>query len=85
MEQFIKVRFGPLDGRRYTYVNLGEPVVVGDMVKVPEARSDGWKRVEVMEIDVEEPTAFACKPILGLATDPAPEPIPQPEVVGPLL
>lgn len=67
MTQFIKCRFGPLDERRYTYLNPGEPVAVGDMVKVPDARSDGWKRVEVMEVDVEEPN-FVCKAILGRFT-----------------
>lgn len=68
MPQFIKVRFGPLDSRRYTYRNDGEPVAVGDMVKVPDARLDGWKRVEVTDIDVEEPTQFLCKSILGKVT-----------------
>jgi len=66
MPQFIKCRFGPLDERRYTYLNTGEPVVVGDFVKVPDARShDGaWKRVEVTDTDVEEPN-FVYKAILG--------------------
>ena len=68
MPQFIKVRFGPLDERRYTYLNDGDPVAVGDFVKVPDARNpDSWKRVEVMEVDVEEPN-FACKAILGKVT-----------------
>lgn len=67
MAQFIKCRFGPLDARRYTYLNDGDPVVVGDFVKVPDARTDGWKRVEVMETDVQEPN-FACKAILGKVT-----------------
>lgn len=67
MPQFIKCRFGALDSRRYTYLNEGEPVVVGDFVKVPDARSDGWKRVEVTDVDVEEPE-FVCKPILGKLT-----------------
>lgn len=80
MTQFIKCRFGPLDERRYTYLNPGEPVAVGDMVKVPDARSDGWKRVEVMEVDVEEPN-FVCKAILGKVDDPAPEA----EPTGPLI
>lgn len=68
MPQFIKCRFRPLDTRLYTYVNSGDPVQPGDFVKVEDARgSDGaWKRVEVVEVDVPEPTAFVCKPILGI-------------------
>jgi len=68
MAQFIKCRFGPLDARRYTYLNAGDPVAIGDMVKVPDTRTDGWKRVEVTDIDVEEPTQFLCKSILGKVT-----------------
>jgi len=67
MPQFITCRFSPVDARRYTYINDGEPVVPGDFVKVPDARSDGWKRVEVMEVDVAQPS-FACKAILGKVT-----------------
>lgn len=90
MEQFIKVRFGPLDERRYTYVNNGEHyVALGDMVKVPEPRGDGWKRVEVMEIDVEKPTKFECRAILGFVTDADTDrrtnPAPAPEPTGPLI
>lgn len=65
--QFVKCRFRPADTRLYTYINEGEPVAVGDWVKVPDSRSDGWKRVEVMELTDEEPP-FACKPILGKIT-----------------
>lgn len=67
MTPFIQVRFGPLDDRRYTYLNDGEPVAVGDFVKVPGNRGDGWKRVEVMAIDVAEPN-FVCRSILGKVT-----------------
>lgn len=63
--QFIKCRFREGDARLYTYQNPGEPVAVGDFVKVPDKSGDGWKRVEVAEIDVPEPTQFACKDILG--------------------
>lgn len=65
MPQYIQVRFGPLDGRRYTYINPGFEVAEGDMVKMPDNRTDGWKRVEVMALDVAEPN-FPCKEILGL-------------------
>lgn len=67
MPQFIQVCFGPMDARRYTYVNNGEPLVVGDIVKVPNARDQGSKHVEVMAVDVDEPT-FVCKAILGKLT-----------------
>ena len=68
MPQFVKCRFNAWDQRHYTYVNEGDPVDVGDFVKVADARDpDSWKRVEVMELTDEEPP-FACKPILGLVT-----------------
>lgn len=62
--QFVACKFRSTDTRTYTYVNEGDPVAVGDFVKVADARSDGWKRVEVVEIVDHEPP-FACKPILG--------------------
>ena len=67
--QFIRCRFGPLDKRAYTYLNEGRPVAVGDFVKVEARGGDVWRRVEVMEVDAEEPTGFECKAILGLVTD----------------
>lgn len=67
MTQFIKCRFRPLDTRTYTYANDGDPVAPGDFVKVADARSDGWKRVEVVSVTDKAPP-FACKPILGKIT-----------------
>lgn len=67
MTKYVKCRFHPNDSRLYTYVNEGEPLLPGDWVKVPDARSDGWKRVEVMEVTDEEPS-FECKAILGKLT-----------------
>jgi hypothetical protein len=64
MPQFIACRFGPLDTRRYTYVNDGAHVAVGDFVRVPSPRDEGAKKVEVMSI-VEESPKFVCKAILG--------------------
>ncbi len=66
MPQYVACRFRPTDTRTYTYVHDGEPLKPGDMVKVADARSDGWKRVEVVSISDEAPP-FACKPVLGLA------------------
>lgn len=62
--QFVKCVFKPGDSRAYTYANEGEPVSPGDWVKVPDNRSDGWKRVQVVEVTDEVPP-FACKAILG--------------------
>ncbi len=62
--QYVACKFRPTDTRTYTYENDGEPVAVGDFVKVADNRSDGWKRVEVVEISDTAPP-FACKPILG--------------------
>lgn len=61
---FITCKFRPDDKRAYTYTWDGEPLAKGDMVKVADARSDGWKAVIVEDVDVPEPP-FACKPILG--------------------
>ncbi|MBP6554652.1 MAG: hypothetical protein KA233_03130 [Novosphingobium sp.] len=69
MAQFIKCKFRTNDSRAYTYRNDGDPVAVGDFVKVSDNRDpSAWKRVQVTETDVEEPTAFECKPILGKVT-----------------
>lgn len=62
--QYVACKFRQSDTRTYTYSNDGDPVAVGDMVKVADNRSDGWKRVEVVEITDKAPP-FACKPILG--------------------
>jgi uncharacterized membrane protein len=63
--QFVACKFRSSDTRTYTYHNDGVPVAVGDQVKVADRSGDGWKRVEVAEIDVPEPTRFETKPILG--------------------
>jgi len=62
--QYVVCKFRPTDARSYTYHNDGEPVDVGDQVKVADARSEGWKRVEVVAIVGEKPP-FPTKPILG--------------------
>jgi hypothetical protein len=63
--KFAKCRFKPGDTRLYTYKNPGLEIVPGDFVKVADNRSDGWKRVEVVELTDDEPP-FACKPLLGI-------------------
>ena len=64
--QYVQVEFRTTDTRTYTYENTGDPVSIGDEVKVADNRSDGWKRVHVVGLTDEAPN-FACKPILGLA------------------
>jgi hypothetical protein len=81
MRQFVAVRFRPEDQRTYTYANDGPPVTVGDQVKVPDNRSDGWKRVEVVAI-VDKPR-FECKLILGKVTgEDVDEKLLKPPVMG---
>lgn len=62
--QFVACKFHAEDARTYTYHNDGEPVAIGDEVKVADTRSDGWKRVTVVSIADEAPS-FPTKPILG--------------------
>ena len=50
MPQFVACKFRPTDSRTYTYRNDGEPAAAGDWVKVADARSDGWKRVQVVSV-----------------------------------
>ena len=64
MVQFCACKFRPTDKRAYTYRNDGEPVAVGDIVKVEDKSGDGWQKVEVAEI-LAAPPPFQCKPILG--------------------
>lgn len=64
--KFVAVKFRPDDTRTYTYAWDGEPFAPGDEVKVPDNKSDGWKRVTVVSVTDEAPP-FACKPILGRA------------------
>jgi hypothetical protein len=66
--QFVAVKFRIGDTRTYTYVNDGEPVTDGDVVRVADARSDGWQKVYVVSTTDEAPP-FECKPILGLHTE----------------
>lgn len=63
--QFVACKFRETDTRSYTYHNDGEPVAVGDIVKVADRDGDGWKRVQVVDLSDEAPS-FPTKPILGL-------------------
>lgn len=63
---YIRVAFRPGDTRTYTYHWDGEPLKPGTEVKVPDNRSDGWKRVTVVG-PASKPTGFDTKAILGIA------------------
>lgn len=62
---FVACKFRPEDARTYTYEWEGETLNPGDIVKVADNRSDGWKRVTVVSVTNVAPP-FVCKPILGL-------------------
>jgi hypothetical protein len=66
--QYATCTFRKGDSRSYTYHNDGDPVAIGDEVKVEDPRStDGiWKRVYVVGVDHPKPS-FPTKPILGIA------------------
>lgn len=72
--QFVVCKFRASDTRTFTYHNDGEPVHDGDTVRVPDPRSDGFKKVFVVSTTDEVP-AFTTKPILGLHTEDEPTPI----------
>ena len=72
--QYLAVKYRTEDTRTYTYHNDGDPVGAGQQVKLPaRARKgeipdpDEWVRGTVVEINVEKPTGFETKGILGLA------------------
>lgn len=62
--QFVACAF-KAGGRPYTYQNDGEPVAIGDFVRVA-GRNGAEQRVEVVEI-LPEPPPFECKSIIGRA------------------
>jgi hypothetical protein len=62
MRQYVVCKFRPGDTQTYTYHNDGEPVAVGDTVKVPGA--EGWSRAKVVRLDRIIPS-FPTKPIEG--------------------
>lgn len=62
--QYVACKFRPEDKRSYTYSNDGEPVAVGDEVKIAGRGEEGWQRVYVVAVSDEKPP-FEMKPILG--------------------
>lgn len=69
--QYVACKFRPDDKRSYTYHNDGEPVAVGDEVKIAGRSDDGWQRVHVVAVGDEMPS-FETKPILGKVEPEAP-------------
>lgn len=70
--QYIQATFRRGDARSYTYANPGEPLAIGDAIKVPDKSGEGWKIVYVSEVGIEKPTKYECKSVIGKA-DPKPE------------
>lgn len=62
--QYVACKFRSTDARSYTYHFDGEPLAIGDFVKVADRDGDGWKRVEVVSIAGAKPS-FPTKPIIG--------------------
>ncbi len=65
--QYVAVKFHLTDRSTYTYHNDGEPVNVGDEVKVPDHRTNDWKRVTVVGVRGIQRGHYETKAILGLA------------------
>lgn len=63
--QWVAIKFRDTDAKSFTYHNDGDPVKVGDLIKVPDRSGDGWKRVRVCDLPFDPPK-FATKEILGL-------------------
>lgn len=66
--QYVACQFSPGDHRTYTYHNDGDPVDVGDRVRVPCRK--GERPVTVAAIVGVEPS-FQTKAILGRVEPPA--------------
>lgn len=64
--QFIACKYRPTDKRFYSFHNDGEPVAVGDHVKIANRSGKGWMSVEVAEILSGAPD-HETKAILGIA------------------
>lgn len=70
--QYLAVRFRPGDRKQYTYHNDGEPVAVGEFIKVPDRSGDGWNKVECVGI-LDKAPPYATKPITGKFPPPEPK------------
>lgn len=68
--QYVTVKFKEAEKRAYTFHNDGEPLKPGDEVKLPSRGSkdpDAWSRGYVATVNVEKPSAFETKGVMGLA------------------
>lgn len=70
--QYVVAKFRKDDKRGYTYHNDGAPVRVGDEVII-KTKSGADQRVHISAVDVEKPSAFDTKPIVGLAPKEQPD------------
>lgn len=70
--QYVEVKFRPWDKRAYTYHWDGEPLNIGQTVRV-ETR-DGWQAVEVVGVSEVKPP-FPTKPI---SLEPPAQDVPPP-------
>lgn len=61
--QYVACKFRPDDRRSYTYHFDGEPLSVGDEVKIAGRGDEGWQRVYVVAVNNEQPP-FDTKPII---------------------
>jgi hypothetical protein len=55
MTNYVACKFRPEDSRSYTYTWDGDPLAIGDVVKVEDRSGDGWKRVTVASITDQPP------------------------------
>ena len=61
--QYVACKFRPDDRRSYTYHFDGEPLNVGDEVKIAGRGDEGWQRIYVVAVSDEQPP-FDTKPII---------------------
>lgn len=82
--QFANCRFivnGKAGGRHYLYHFDGEPLNVGDVVKLPDKDDpEAWQRGEVMRVS-NRPPPFPTKAILGIVPGEAVA-VPQGDLFG---
>lgn len=65
--QYVSVRYKSSGTRAYTFHNDGEPLAIGDKVKVPDARG-GTEPVTVEVVDIwDRVPEFKTKGIIGKA------------------
>jgi hypothetical protein len=69
--QYVGCKFRIADHRVFSYHNDGPPLAEGDIIRVPDRSSEGWKKVYVVTVGHDEP-AYPTKGVIGLHVDEAP-------------